>query len=312
MADGPQEYREEEEEEGTARVSVTLPVAVDLPARGAVPVQLRDGDGRLRGWLPADGRYHEVPAGRLLYLATRPDGRLLQASTRVQGQASARITLRGDLRPRQYGPAHAPTLLDQQKTALRFYVQSSLDSYRQSRAPSLSAAAGTSSVELRLKLTSHTAGVQFLQPLSKGAFPINVAYADSSAVKLVRLERRLAADIAVADPRVQLALDYLDRNRTREAVATLELQGEELLDARAADARSGPVTALVVLHVLRAASSPPCWGPQADELAERYPDIADFSTLAAECATVDRTAACGRRRCWRGSRRRGCRFSTAS
>src|SRR5207237_9938715 len=115
--------------------------------------------------------------------------------------------------------------LERQRTALRFILQSSIDSYEQSDDPSLVSTAMAAADEVRLRLTSPAAGVQFLQVLMPGRFPINVAYAGNADVKLVNLADRMTADISLVDPGVELALDYARNGQTREALMTLELQG---------------------------------------------------------------------------------------
>jgi len=138
--------------------------------------------------------------------------------------------------------------------------------------------------ELRLHLTTSYAGVQFLQLLSKGAFPINVAYAGGSSISLLRMERRLAADVTLLDGPVQLALEYLHRRRIAEALATLDLQNITLADARTT---LDPSAAVVVLHIMLAAGRTAGIRDVAANLADEYPDMADFLVIAAECAAMD-------------------------
>jgi hypothetical protein len=267
-----------------AWASVTLPVAIDLPARYAVPVQVRAEDGVLTDRIPADGQYHQIVPGEVTFLTTLPDGRSLQASTECVAGTSVRVTLQGGAG----GPAGSrrarPPPLQQQRSALRYFVQSSLDSYKSTRTPSIASSVVASADELRLELTKHDAGVQFLQLGSK-AFPMNVAHTSGSTVKLVSVERRLAADVSLLDERVELALDYLQNGRPDDATLTLRLQGLTLKDA---EAQGDVNTAIVSLHIALAS------GPSGDgldkveqaalRLAERNPDVSDFLIVAAECA----------------------------
>ncbi len=271
---------------GTAWASVVLPLAIDVPARYAVPVEVRAAGGSLFGYVSADGRYYAAPSGEVTFIAHLPDGRVLQASTELRPRTSVRITLQGDTTPRERPPSGS-TLLDQQRTALRFYVQSSLDSAKRSRRTSLSSALMQSADELRLELTKHAAGVQFLQLTAPAAFPMNVAYASGAGVKLVRLDRRLAADVVVLDERVELALEYLQRGRVQEAATTLRLQGVSLHDAQRLD---DVTTAVVLLFVLLATSDEPAQLHEIERaalrIATRHPDVSDLRVIAAECAAL--------------------------
>ncbi|MDQ6807294.1 MAG: hypothetical protein M3065_20595 [Actinomycetota bacterium] len=272
----------------TARASVILPVAANIAARNLVPVQLRGDDGDLMGFMPADGRYHTVPTGPLTFFAALPDGHAFQASTEVAPGTSVRIKLQGDVRPGRRTPVATP--LERQRTTLRFLLQSSIDSYEQSREPSLTSTVLAAADEVRLRLTSPAVGVQFLQLLTPKHFPINVAYAGDAQVKLVNIGERLTADVSVLDKGLALALAYAESGRTREALMTLELQGRGAEDAKQMPAVTD---AVVLLEILFLASHSDEIEDAAATLAEAHPDVADFHVMAAECATQrddDRTA----------------------
>ena len=264
-----------------ASASVVLPVAADVPARFAVPVQVRTADLKLARWIPADGRYHAVPIGTITFLATLPDGEVMQTSAEMSSGSRVRIMLPLAGARRKAVEAPRPTLLDQRQTALRFLAQSSLDSYRRTRKPSLASSAVAAADELRLGLASRAVGVQFLELLSPGAFPMFVAYSGSATLKLVRLERHLAADVAVMDQRVELALKYLHEHRGREAATLLELQHITLAKATQS---SDVATTLGCLHILLTAGRLEGLEETAAGLASKHPDVADFAIIAAECA----------------------------
>jgi len=143
--------------------------------------------------------------------------------------------------------------------------------------------------ELRLELTKHAVGVQFLQLTAPAAFPMNVACGSGAGVKLVRLDRRLTADIVVLDERVELALEYLQRGRVQEAAMTLQLQGVSLQDAERQD---DVTTAVVLLFILLATSEEPSQLHEIERtavrMATRHPDVSDFRVIAAECAALQR------------------------
>ncbi|MEJ7715355.1 MAG: hypothetical protein WKF40_06485 [Thermoleophilaceae bacterium] len=48
---------------GMSWASVVLPLAIGVPARYAVPVEVRVADRSLFGYVPANGRYHAAPSG---------------------------------------------------------------------------------------------------------------------------------------------------------------------------------------------------------------------------------------------------------
>jgi hypothetical protein len=266
---------------GACWASVVLPFAVDVAERAAVPVQVRTQDGRLAGWMRCDGQYHPVPTGWATFVATIPDGLVMQAAATLVPGESARITLQGDLRRSSGGPPAKSNLLEQQKTALRFYLQRSIDSYERSYKPTLGSVTLAATDALRLDLASHAAGVQFLQLLTPGAIPVNVAHAGKSSVKLVRLERRFSADLSTGNGAVQLALAYLQHHRAIEAQVTLELQGMTL---QAAEGSHDMTVAVGVLHVFLAAGGRDEVEATACRLAEEHVYVSDFRIIAAECA----------------------------
>lgn len=264
---------------GRACASVVLPVAADVAARHAVPVQVRREDGRLAGVLPADGRYHEVPAGHLTFLAALPDGPIVQASAEVAPSTSVRVKLQGELARPEKVPTVTP--LERQRVTLRFLLQSSIDSYEQSREPSLKSTVVAAADEVRLRLTSPAVGVQFLQLLTPKHFPVNVAYAGDAQVKLVNVAERLTADVSVVDPVLALSLEYAQSGRTWEALMTLDLQS---LTANDALGMRGVTDAVVLLEILQAAGRSAGVEDAAVALAAAHPHFADFHVLAAECA----------------------------
>ncbi len=269
-------------DEASAAVSIVLPVAIELPAREAVPVRCRSDDRRLVGVLPADGRYHSVPRRSLTFVSTLPDGRILQASTDLKNGGSARITLQGDLHPRARLRTLPPLPLEQHRVALRFLVQSSLGSYERSREPSLASLAVAATDQLRLRLTSSNSGVQFLQLLEPHAFPVNVAYADGTGIKLFASSGGVAANVSVLNEPTDLALMYLQAGLIEDAVATLEFGGpiaEQLNDVRDVAA------AIVLLQVLLAAGRTEV-DEAAPRLATRHPHVGDFHILVAEAAAA--------------------------
>jgi hypothetical protein len=285
-------------------VSVVLPFAIDLPARYAVPVRvirwfdasssfgegreqdqgLSKGDVAQVDYIPADGCYHVLPSGDVTLIAHLPDGRSLQVSTHLWPGTSVRTTLQGDPTPREPLPT-GTTLLEHQRTALRFYVQSSLDSAKRSRRASITSVLMESADEMRLEMTKHPAGVQFLQLTALKAFPMNIATGSGTVVKLVRVDRRLAADLVVFDERVELALEYLQKGRLEDAAMTLRLQNVTLEDAEAQD---DVTTAVVLLYVLLGTTDESeqigAIERTALRMATSHPDVADFLVIAAECA----------------------------
>lgn len=267
----------------TAWASVVLAVAIDLPARFAVPVQVRTSDMKLSRWIPADGRYYEVPTGGITFLATLPEGEVMQTSTDLASGVRARITLQLERAALGTPPQQRPTLLDQQRTALRFLAQSSLDTYKRTRRPSMASAVVAAADELRLQLTSKAMGVQFLQLLSPGTFPMFVAYSGSVTLKLMRLERRMAADVFVMDERVELALLYLQAHRASDATVVLDLQSVTLWQA---EQLKDVATVLGCLHIYLTAGRLEDVEETAIRLARRHPDVADFAIIAAECAAA--------------------------
>jgi hypothetical protein len=268
---------------GMAWASVVLGVAIDVPARFAVPVQVRNHDMKLSGWVSADGRDYAVPSGVITFLAVLPDGDLLQASTDIPSQSRARITLQRNRAPKRIAPRERPPLLEQQRTALRFLAQSSLDTYKRTREPSVVSAAIAAADELRLQLTSHATGVQFLQLLSSGTFPIFVAYSGNVTLKLVRLDQRMVADVSAMDERAELALQYLQAHRVREASTVLERHG---LMLRNAEQSNDIVTILCWLHVQLASGQLEKVEEAAARLTQQHSNIADFAIIAAECAAA--------------------------
>jgi hypothetical protein len=270
-----------------ARVSVVLPPRVDVPARHAVPVEVRLADRSLAAYLPADGRYHEVPSGEVTFIAHLPEGQAFQASTTLDPGGRARVTLQGDTSACRARPV-TPQPLELQRAALRFFVQSSLDSSKLRRRSSLGSTLLESADELRLELTKYATGVQFLQLTASVAFPMNIAHAAGGSVKLVRVDSRLAADIVVADERVELALAYLEHGRVRDAETLLRMQRITLEAAE----REGDIMTAVVLLFLLLATGENIENRRAVEgaalrLANRHPDVSDFHVIAAECAALD-------------------------
>ena len=120
-----------------------------------------------------------------------------------------------------------------------------------------------------------------MQLLPQGLFPINIAHAGEAIVKIVNLERSLAADLAVLDERVELAYQYLRHGRTEKAATTLELQNitsESWLTA------AKPAEALVCLQILLGAKNEYPVENMALRMTQIHPNVADFHVIAAECA----------------------------
>ncbi|MEJ7715356.1 MAG: hypothetical protein WKF40_06490 [Thermoleophilaceae bacterium] len=142
--------------------------------------------------------------------------------------------------------------------------------------------------ELRLELTKHAVGVQFLQLTAPAAFPMNVACGSGAGVKLVRLDRRLTADIVVLDERVELALEYLQRGRVQEAAMTLQLQGVSLQDAERQDDVTTAVVLLFILLATRGAVAAARDRAHGGAYGDPAPGRFDFRVIAAECAALQR------------------------
>ena len=131
-------------------------------------------------------------------------------------------------------------------------------------------------------MTSSNTGVQFLQLLEHRAFPVNVAYADGAAVKLVPASGGVAANVSVMDARTDLALMYLQAGRVDDAVATLEFAGPIAEHAACTD---DVAVAVVAVQTLFAAGRSEA-GDVASRLARRHPGVADFHILVAETAAA--------------------------
>jgi hypothetical protein len=267
--------------ETPALVSIVLPVAAHVPARYAVPVEVRNTEGSLLGLLVTDGRYHPVPPGYLTFIAVLPQGQLFQVSAELWADTSTRITLQGDVRSLSKSQRTYPTLLDRQSTALRFYAQSSIDTCRRLAGPVATAAMAATIDEVRLRLTTNSRSVQFIRLLPQGLLPINIAHAGEAIVKIFDLERTLAADLVVLDERVELAYEYLRDGWTEKAVTTLDLQN---IASESWLAAAKPAEALVCLHILLGAKNEYPVEDMALRMTQIHPNVADFHIISAECA----------------------------
>jgi hypothetical protein len=262
-----------------ATVSVVLPPHVDIAGRSAVPVEIRDERGARRARIPAEGGYHLVPGGIMSLSAVLPGGAEYRVSGDVPGGGSARMTLRG--RPLPPNP-HAATAreLDHERSYARFLLQSSLDDYEAARRKSFASTvrAGMSDLALRYGASDHA--VSFLQIVSGSALPTNVAYLGGAGVRLVPIDRRVAADVTLVDGRVELALRYLEESRLDEAAAVIATIGGTAAEER------DPLAAVVRLHVDLATGRLEGIEAEADRLLERFPRISDFAVLRAELAAL--------------------------
>jgi hypothetical protein len=267
--------------ETPAFVSIVLPVAAHVPARYAVPVEVRNTEGSLLGLLATDGKYHAVSSGYLTFIAVLPQGQLFQVSAELWADTSTRITLQGDARSLSESHRTYPTLFERQWTALRFYAQSSIDTCRRLAGPVATAAMVATIDEVRLRLTTNSRSVQFIRLLPQGLLPINIAHAGEAIVKIVDLERTLAADLVVLDERVELAYEYLRHGWTEKAATTLELQN---ITSESWLAAAKPAEALVCLHILLGAKSEYPVEDMALRMTQIYPNVADFHIISAECA----------------------------
>jgi hypothetical protein len=263
----------------SAYVSVTLPVSADVPARYAVPVQVRLGEGSLVDVIPADGRYHPVSAGSLTFVAVLPQSQVLQASAELPPRSSVRITLQGDAGTRGEPFPLGVTFLERGRTALRFYAQSSIDAYRRSSRFSPMATA-LAPDELKLRLDAPARKVHFLQLLSPGLLPMNVAHIGET-MRVARLEQALAADLMIRDERVELASQYLRYGQPDQAATILDLQN---IVSEGRLIVTSPAEAVICLQILLAATREYPVEDMALGLAQAHPSVSDFHVVSAECA----------------------------
>lgn len=261
---------------GHGRMSVLLPPYVDHAGRRAVPVAVNDASGVTRVRIPADGRYHDVPAGHLVLRAVLPAGEAFEASTALADRGQARMTLSPLAPPRR---PSSRSEIERRRGLVRFYTQASLDNYKRRPERSWSRKVSVVANQFALRAVDQDAGVVFLQLVEKAAAPLNIAFGEHTGVALTALEHRTAADAVLAEGRAQLALEYLEAGRERDARWTVELCG---LEGRDVSRLRDPLSVAAALHVWLASGATKVVRAVAAETAARHPRVPDLVVLEAE------------------------------
>lgn len=266
----------------SAAVTVALPVHVAIPGRSAVPVEVRDERGERCGRIPADARYHAVPAGSISLRAVLPGGAAYEVSGFVPEGGRARMTLRGRAGPTTARPP-ARIALEHDRNYVRFLRQTSLDDYHDAPRRSILRTVRAGVTDLALRVGETEQGVTFVQMVTGKGSPVNVAFAGAAGVRLVPVDRRVAPEPALADGRVDLALRYLEESRFDDAVAVIDHRTD---GERPSSCEGDAIAALVRLHVDLAAGRIKALPAEADRLMARFPRIPDFVILRAELAAI--------------------------